>query len=208
MTALLILGAGGHGGVVADAAAAAGGWTEIAFLDDAARPPLVHGRWPVLGPTALAGSLLGRYGAAAVAIGAAGTRLALLEGLAAAGFALPVLRHPFSAVGVGVSLGAGTVVLAGAVVNAGARLGRGCIVNTGATVDHDCILGDGVHVCPGAHLAGEVTVGERTWLGIGCCVREGIRIGAGATIGAGAAVVSDLPDGVTATGIPARGIRR
>jgi sugar O-acyltransferase (sialic acid O-acetyltransferase NeuD family) len=208
MTGLLVVGAGGHGGVVADLAHAAGGWSEIAFLDDAPRAALVQGLWPVLGPTALAATLAGRFGAAAVAIGVADARLAFLDRLAAAGYSLPVLRHPFSAVGIAVSLGEGTVVLAGAVVNAGARLGRGCIVNTGATVDHDCILGDGVHVCPGAHLAGQVTVGRGAWLGIGCCVREGVRIGAGVTVGAGAAVVSDLPDGLTAVGVPARGIPR
>jgi len=208
VTSLLIIGAGGHGGVVADAALAAGGWQEIAFLDDSRGAGPVHGRWQVLGPTTLAPSLRARFPAAVVAIGEAKTRLAQLDELARLGYELPVVRHPFSAVGIGTRLGAGTVVFAGVVINAGTRAGLGCIFNSGATVDHDCILGDGVHVCPGANLAGEVTVGSRSWLGIGCCVRQRTRIGEGVTIGAGAAVVSDVPDLVTVVGVPAEELHR
>jgi acetyltransferase-like isoleucine patch superfamily enzyme len=74
-------------------------------------------------------------------------------------------------------------------------------------VDHDAVLGDGVHVCPGARVAGEVTVGDATWLGIGSSVIQRVRVGADVTVGAGAAVVRDLPDGVTAVGVPARARR-
>jgi acetyltransferase-like isoleucine patch superfamily enzyme len=86
-------------------------------------------------------------------------------------------------------------------------LGLGCIINTGATFYHDCVLGDGVHICPGVHLAGDVQVGELSWLGIGCTVRQGIRIGAGVTVGAGAVVIDDVPDGQTVVGVPARPLK-
>ncbi len=65
-------------------------------------------------------------------------------------------------------------------------------------------LADAVHICPGAHLAGEVQVGACSWIGIGASVIQQIRIGADVTVGAVAAVVCDLPDGVTAVGVPAR----
>ena len=65
-------------------------------------------------------------------------------------------------------------------------------------------LVDAVHICPDARLAGEVEVGDRSWIGIGASVIQQIRIGADVTVGAGAAVVCDLPDGVTAVGVPAR----
>jgi sugar O-acyltransferase (sialic acid O-acetyltransferase NeuD family) len=208
VTGLLIVGAGGHGAVVADAALAAGAWRDLAFVDDAEPVGQVRGRWPLLGPTALVAELVARYPAAVVAIGDAAVRVALLDRLRGLGYELPIVRHPFSAVGAGATLGEGTVVLAGAVVNAGASLGAGCIVNSGATVDHDCRLGDGVHVCPGAHLAGEVSVGTLSWLGVGCCVRQRIRIGARVTVGAGAAVVTDVRDGVTVVGVPAEEIKR
>lgn len=53
-------------------------------------------------------------------------------------------------------------------------------------------------------MAAEVQVRERSWIGIGASLIQQIRIGCDVTIGAGAAVISGLPDGVTAVGVPAR----
>jgi acetyltransferase-like isoleucine patch superfamily enzyme len=100
------------------------------------------------------------------------------------------------------------VVFAQAAVQALASIGVGSILNTGCSVDHDAQLAGGVHICPGAHLAGEVQVGSRSWIGIGASVIQQVRIGADVTVGAGAAVVCDLPDGVTAVGVPARVLPR
>ena len=88
--------------------------------------------------------------------------------------------------------------------NVDSRIGIGAIINTDATVDHDCVLGSAVHVSPGAHLAGGVCVGDRSWVGIGSAVRQLARIGSDVMVGAGAAVVADIPDGCVVTGVPAR----
>ena len=181
MSVLLILGAGGHGKVVGEAAAAMGRWERLVFLDD--RFPVcsrVLG-WDVLGrlddaDAWGAGSVgLDGFGAppeAVVAIGGNETRTRLLRALAARGFALPSVIHPRACVSPSAEIGAGTVILAQATVNAQARLGLGCIVNTGAAIDHDCRLGDGVHVSPGAHIAGEVRIDRHAWIGIGANVIE------------------------------------
>lgn len=203
MSGLLILGAGGHGRVVADAALECGRWDRIAFLDDYAEVGATVLGLPVAGPFADLASQRARFDAAIVGIGDARRRLELLAHCRQAGFQLPSVVHPAASVSRFATLGEGTVVLGQAGINAGARLGAACIVNTGATVDHDCELGEGVHVSPGAHLAGTVHVGERSWVGIGSCVREGIRIGARVLIGAGAAVISDIPDDSVALGVPA-----
>jgi acetyltransferase EpsM len=97
--------------------------------------------------------------------------------------------------------------MAGAVINPGASIGANGIVNTCASVDHECVLGDAVHICPGARLAGNVTVGAGTMIGVGAAVRDRVKIGAGCVIGAGAAVVGDIPDRSLAVGVPARVIR-
>jgi acetyltransferase-like isoleucine patch superfamily enzyme len=94
--------------------------------------------------------------------------------------------------------------MAGVVVNPATVVGAHCILNTACSVDHDGRLGEAVHVSPGARLAGNVTVGDESWIGIGSCVIEGRTIGDRCIVGAGAAVISDIPDDVTAVGVPAR----
>jgi acetyltransferase-like isoleucine patch superfamily enzyme len=99
-------------------------------------------------------------------------------------------------------------VFASAVVNAYATVGEGAILNTGCSVDHDCTLGLCVHISPGARLAGSVNVGDGSWIGIGACVRQMLRIGSNVMVGAGAVVVCDISDNRTVAGVPARTIVR
>jgi sugar O-acyltransferase (sialic acid O-acetyltransferase NeuD family) len=209
MAGLLLLGAGGHARVVAETALATGRFSRIVFLDDRFTGPVQlpdQLGWPVIGPfdAALDPQIRHELPVALVAIGYATKRLQWLTRLAAAGYEVPVLVHPTACVSPSSQLGFGTVVFAQAAIQAQAVIGRGAILNTGCSVDHDVQLGDGVHICPGARLAGEVQVGDRSWIGIGASVIQQIRIGADVTLGAGAAVVRDLPDSVTAVGVPAR----
>jgi sugar O-acyltransferase (sialic acid O-acetyltransferase NeuD family) len=209
MSTLLILGAGGHAKVVAETALSSGIASRIAFLDDRCSGPdqLPHVLgWPVIGPLAKAldPTLLDRFPAAAVAIGQSIPRLDWIEKLQHAGYALPVLIHPSAWFSPSAHVGPASVVFAQAAVQAQVSIGMGAILNTGCSIDHDVRLADGVHICPGSRLAGGVHVGSRSWIGIGSSVIQQVRIGADVTVGAGAAVVRDLPDGVTAVGVPAR----
>ncbi|QNA89668.1 acetyltransferase [Massilia sp. Dwa41.01b] len=202
---LAILGASGHGKVVADTAVAAG-WERIVFFDDA-WPGLTRiGPWEVAGDTAQLLARIGEFDGAIVAIGNCTVRMEKHDVLLSAGGRCATIIHPRAWVSPHAVLGAGCVVMAGAVVNIDSRIGDAGIVNTGATVDHDCMLGTAVHISPGAHLSGNVHVGAASWIGVGAAVRQGIRIGAGAMVGAGAVVVNPVPDGVTVVGNPARPI--
>lgn len=202
---LLILGAGGHGRVVADTAEAAG-WSDVAFLDDdlASAQGLA---WPVLGPLAELVHHAPSFNDVIVAIADAQCRQSFIARVEAGHGNLATVISPAASVSVRASIEPGCVVLAGAVVQAGAQLGVGCIVNTAATVDHDCVLGRYVHVAPGAHLAGAVTVGQGSWIGIGSTVNDGLVIGQQCVVGAGAAVVTHVDDGATVVGVPARPVR-
>ncbi|QNI75247.1 acetyltransferase [Synechococcus sp. MVIR-18-1] len=209
MASLLLLGAGGHARVVAETALSTGRFSSIAFLDDRCSGPAQlpdQLGWPVIGPFSAAHDrqICQQFQAALVAIGNATVRLQWLPRLAAAGYELPVVIHPTAWLSPSAQLGAGSVVFAQAAIQAQAMIGSGAILNTGCSVDHDAQLGDGVHICPGARLAGEVQVGDRSWIGIGASMIQQICIGADVTVGAGASVVRDLPDGVTAVGVPAR----
>jgi sugar O-acyltransferase (sialic acid O-acetyltransferase NeuD family) len=200
---LAILGGGGHGKVVADAAECSGRWKEIVFYDDAWPAKADDGPWPVAGSFQ---SFLEhqRPGCdVVVAIGNNRLRLAVANQLIKTGFSLVNVVHPSATVSRHAHIGIGTVIFAGAVVNIGAVLGTACIINTRATVEHDCLLGAAVHVSPGANLAGEVTIGDASWIGIGSCVRQQIDVGRGVIIGAGAVVVKPVPDGLTVAGNPA-----
>lgn len=205
MKGLLIIGAGGHGRVVADTAWESGLWDNIAFLDDNICGDILI--WPVLGRVDQAQLFLNDYGSLAVAIGDNRKRVEMLYYFAKIGFALPPVIHPRAYVSSQAVIGLGTVVFAGSVINAGAVVGAGCIVNTGATVDHDCVLEEGVHLSPGVNLAGEVKVGRCSWVGIGSSVIQQVSIGKNVMIGAGAAVIEDVEDGATVVGVPGRVIK-
>ena len=203
MKQLALLGAGGHGKVVADAALAAG-WQVVIFFDDTWPGVSGNGHWPVLGGTAALLARLTEFDGVLVTIGDCAVRWQKQQTLQAAGARLATVVHPRACVSPFARLGAGTVVMAGAVVNVDAVVGATGIINTGATVDHDCTLAHAVHIGPGAHLSGTVNVGACSWLGVGSAVRQGIRIGAGVLVGAGAVVVNPVADGLTVIGNPAR----
>ncbi len=115
--------------------------------------------------------------------------------------------HPFSSLSERCTLGAGSVVMAGAVVNSDAFIGKHCIINTNASVDHDCKLADYVHVSPNVALCGNVEVGEGTHVGAGTVVIPGVKIGKWCNIGAGSVIIKNVPDNSTVVGNPGRIIK-
>lgn len=201
MKKLVIIGAGGHGRVVADIAQKLNSYDEIVFLDDNLTAESMG--LPIVGKVIDAEKYL-HIADIFVAIGNCNARETLVERLLAMGATIPTLIHPNAVIGARVEIGAGTVVMAGAVVNPCVQLGKGVIVNTCASVDHDCVLKDYVHVAIGAHLAGAVFVGERTWIGAGTTVSNNVSICADCMIGAGAVAVKDIAESGTYIGVPAK----
>lgn len=194
---LIVIGAGGHGRVVADIALQCGGYESISFLDDAEHPHL-----PILGKVQDAARYLSDY-EFIVAVGNNRVRERLMIDLEKQGADLATLVHPNAVVGSRVNIGAGTVVMAGAVINTGAAIGKGSIINTCSSVDHDCLVEDFCHISVGAHLAGTVRVGKATFVGAGATVINNITICSDCVIGAGAVVVKDIEQTGTYIGVPA-----
>lgn len=203
--ALVVIGAGGHAKVVIDLARRAG-FDPVAVLDDDSRKlGQLVANVPVIGDRSML-SVLRDQGVlhALVGIGANTARLQIADWLNSEGMNCPVAVHPAATVDDSARFGAGTVVMAGAVINADAHIGCHCIVNTAATIDHDCEIGDGVHFAPGVNLCGNVVVGVGALIGVGASVAPGKTIGDFATVGAGAAVVKDVAPRTTVVGVPAR----
>ena len=194
---LTILGASGHGKVVADIAKL-NGYDEIEFLDDDGSLSYC-GRYPVTGKCMQAEAVRNDL---FIAIGNAEYRERFIERFSDKH--MPVLIHPDSIIADDAVIGDGTVVMAGAVINPGTVIGKGVIVNTCSSVDHDCRIGDYVHVAVGAHLCGTVTIGGRCWIGAGAIVSNNINICSDVTIGAGAVVINDIEKKGTYIGVPAK----
>ncbi|NMC31108.1 MAG: acetyltransferase [Veillonellaceae bacterium] len=204
MNGLLIIGAGGHGKVIADIASALGQWESIAFLDDKYPELRQVLDWPVIGNIDNLGMYRRDFAAIFVAVGDNAIRKKLMKWAETEGFELPVLIHPRAAVSRFAVIGPGTIINNQAAVNANAKIGKGCIVNTGATVGHDCVMNDFVHVAPGASLAGETAIDDLCWIGMRSAVIEQVKLGVGVVIGAGAVVLENVPDHKLVVGVPAK----
>ena len=204
---LLILGAGRHGQVVADAALAAaracGGVVPIGFLDD--RPDL-HGTTVlglrVLGPLSALSET--PHDSVVVAIGDNQQRWRLQKTLRRLGESIHAVIHPSAVLASDVPVGEGAMVLAAAIVNTGSEIGAGAILNTGCTIDHHNRVGAAAHVGPGAHTGGGVRIGTGALVGVGAAIMPDCQIGDWAVVGLGSAVIEDVRAGATVVGVPAQ----
>jgi UDP-perosamine 4-acetyltransferase len=147
------------------------------------------------------------YERAFIAIGSNRVRGRLAELALSQGYSLVNAIHPRAIVSDSVTFEYGIAVMAGAVINAEAQISALAIINTGATIDHDCRIGRAVHVAPQCGLAGNVTVGERSFLGIGSRVIPEVSIGDDVTVGAGSVVIKDLESKQTVAGVPTRRLK-
>ena len=208
---IIILGAGGHAQVVADIL------LHIQSSDRAVHPVGYLDDDPdLLGKTPLGLPVLGKidelaqieHDAVVVGIGNNRVRHRLYRDLLARGETFALACHPDAVIALNVSIGLGSVVCAGVVVNTGSRIGVNAILNTGCTVDHHNQIGDHAHIAPGVHLGGDVRIGVGTLVGIGATVIPQRSVGDWSVIGAGSVVTKNVLSGVVAVGTPARVIRK
>lgn len=196
---VVIIGASGHGKVIADIILKSGD-SVVGFLDDN----------PDLGAEFIGFPVLGKVFEATnyqeykfvIAIGNAEIRERIANEL---DVIWHTAIHPTAVISsIGVEIGEGTVVMANAIINSDAKVGKHCIINTGAIVEHDNRIEDFAHISVGAKLAGNVTIGRKTWIGIGAQVIQGKCIGAETVVGAGATVIGDIEEKGTYVGVPAQ----
>jgi sugar O-acyltransferase (sialic acid O-acetyltransferase NeuD family) len=186
-----VFGAGGHGMVVLETAIECG-FKITGFLDDD------EGKWKktVLGHPVQGGRSLAKEGDSVIlGIGKNHRRREIGEWAQAIGAQLLTVQGARSAISPSARVGAGTVLIGPVVVNAAAEIGKGVILNTASTVDHECVISDYVHIAPGVNLAGNVAVGENSFIGIGAKAIPGVTIGKDCIVGAGYVIVNDIADG-------------
>jgi sugar O-acyltransferase (sialic acid O-acetyltransferase NeuD family) len=208
---VLILGAGGHGQVIADILVQMqrnGHTLEIlGYLDDnAERSGLSLLGFPVLGQFAQLKTI--EHDAVIIGVGSNSARYDLYERLLQSGEHFVTACHPSAVIGSGVSIEPGTVIGAGVIVNPVTTIGANVILNTGCTVDHHNHIGAHAHIAPGSHLGGDVNIGIGTLVGIGATVMPQRNIGDWSIVGAGSVVTRSIPDQVVVTGVPAQIVRQ
>lgn len=196
---VIIIGASGHGKVIADIIHKSGDKV-MGFLDDDLTKKEIH-QIPVLGKIKNIEQHKGdTY--FIVGIGDNQIRKKIAERNPALNYYTAI--HPTAVIGEGVRIGKGTAVMASVVINADAKIGEHCIINTSAVIEHECVIGDYTHVSPQACLCGNVHVGEECHVGAGADVIQGKIIVKRVNVGAGSVVVKDLSKVGTYVGIPAK----
>lgn len=196
---MVIIGGGGHGAVCKEIAELIG-YKNIIILDDDIANTSAYGKTELFAQFINDSDFF-------VAIGNNHMRRSFTERIEADNGTFATLIHPTAVISKSSTIGQGTVVMAGVVINARASIGEGVIVNTSSSVDHDCKLDGYCHIGVGAHLAGTVYVGKETFVGAGAIIINNINIGENVILGASTTVISDICEQGTYVGTPARRIK-
>ena len=200
---VIVIGASGHGKVVADIVRRSGD-TLLGFLDDNEALPSEIADIPVLGKVAD----YARYPEASFVVGIGNSDVREKVARQLDGVRWYTAIHPSAVISaLETQIGVGSVIMANAAINPSAYVGEHSIVNTAAVVEHDNHIGSFAHISVGARLGGTVLVGSHTWVGIGATISNNISICDHCTIGAGAVVICDIKESGTYVGIPARKIK-
>lgn len=197
---MVIIGASGHGKVIAEIIKSQKKFNIECFLDDAEKGASFFG-YPLFLRESYSKEIKNLF----IAIGNNKIRKKIQSEFKAN---FPSIRHSSSVLSDSVSFGRGSCFMANSTVNADTLIGEQCIINTSASIDHDCNIGDFVHISPNVSLAGNVKVGELSHIGIGSTVIQGINIGKNVLVGAGSVIINDIPDNSVVIGVPGRIIKK
>jgi len=207
---IVLLGAGGHAGVVLEALRLSG-FLVVGVCDPIfdSGETMSAGDLPVIKGDTLCESYPPAKYVLANGIGmmpGQHKRKVLFEDMDALGYRFATVIHPSAIVSDATDIGTGVQIMAGAIIQNDVSIGAQSIINTGVRVDHGCRIGSLAHVSPGVVLTGDVTVGDEAFIGAGATIINGIKVGSKAVIGAGAVIIEDVPDGATIVTPAIRGI--
>ena len=211
MDKIVIIGSSGHAKVVIDIVERAGKYEVAGLLDRRREPGAQTLGYRVFGQEEDLAQLMANYAlkGVLVAIGDNFNRSTIATRASENCPELPFVTaiHPSASVAKGVSVGEGTVIMAGVTVNSCCSIGRFCILNTNSSLDHDSVMEDFSSLGPGVATGGNCQIGAYSAVGIGAILIHGVQIGEHAVVGAGSLVLKHLDSFKVAYGSPARTIR-
>lgn len=206
MTSYILIGDSGHAKVIEDCIVASGNHV-IAKLDDKYSSKFQEGPY-IKGPISIIEELLSEYTKVIISIGHNLIRHQVVERLALADEWYGIVRHPSSIISPSAFIAFGTVVMPNVVINASSKIGHHVILNTACIIEHDCLIDNFVHISPGTVLTGGLEIGTGTQVGAKSSVNPLVRIGEWSIVGAGSIVIRNIPDHVTAVGVPTNVIKK
>lgn len=200
---LIVIGAGGHAHACIDVIEQLGTYKIVGLVG---LPEEMNGKflgYSVIGVDSDLSKLARDCQYAIIAVGhihSPALRIRLYQRAIELGFQLPTMIAPDAYVSRHAAVGAGTIVMHGAIINAGVRIGNNCIINSRALIEHDATVADHCHISTGAILNGAAKIGRGSFVGSGSVIKEGVSIGSDCIVGMGLAVRQDQADATRFTG--------
>lgn len=192
---LILIGAGGHARSCIDTIEQEGSYKIAGLVGLVQEVGSKQFGYEVLAPDSELIELAKQYPYALITLGqiiTAEYRIRLYQQALDVGFKLPAVIAPTAYVSPHATIGAGTIVMHGAIINAGAVVGNNCIINTRALIEHDAHVADHCHISISAILNGDTSIGTGSFIGSGTIIKEGVSVGASALVGMGLTVRHDL----------------
>jgi sugar O-acyltransferase (sialic acid O-acetyltransferase NeuD family) len=188
---LILIGAGGHAHACIDVIEQHDQYRIVGLVDMPEEMHIKHLGYSVIAADSELPKLAKEYQYIFIAVGqirSPDSRIRLYQQTTELGFQLPVIIAPTAHVSRHASIGAGTIVMHGAIINAAARVGNNCIINTRALIEHDTTVADHCHISTGAILNGDVYIGAGSFVGSGSIIKEGVALEKGCVVGMGLSV--------------------
>ena len=192
---LILIGAGGHARSCIDTIEQEGSYKIAGLVGLVQEVGSKQFGYQVLAPDSELIELANQYPYALIAVGqiiTAEHRIRLYQQALDVGFKLPQVVAPTAYVSPHATIGAGTIIMHGAIINAGAVIGNNCIINTRALIEHDAHVADHCHISTGAILNGDTSIGRGSFIGSGTIIKEGLSIGANSLVGMGLSIRKGL----------------
>ena len=203
MDKIVLVGAGGHAKASIDVIEAEKKYSIFGLVEKSSAGIQEILGYKVVGSDDDLEKIFGEVGCALVTVGqikSPAVRTRLFETLKSIGFNMPVIASPTAHISKHSSIGDGSIIMHGAVVNASAGIGKNCIINNKALVEHDVKIQDHCHIATGAIINGDVTIGRGTFIGSGAVIYNGISIGDNCVVAAGLTIKRSIKNNSVISG--------